>query len=91
MIRHCAFCGRAFETKRNKLCCSERCREELQRTKEPLCPYFSHERYGKRGAIFCEGGVIRLGLEGRKAYIRRCCSKIDGGECEIRKQLDEDS
>ena len=87
MVKHCAFCGRAYEGRGE--CCSEECRDSLQRLREPLCPYYSHERYGKRGAIFCEGGVIRLKYEKRKAYIREHCKKIDGGACSLRQQLED--
>ena len=70
-------------------CCSDECREGLKRSKEPLCPFFSHERYGNRGAIYCDGGVIRLGYAKRKAYIDIHCKKIDGGECTIYKELEK--
>ncbi len=88
MIKHCAWCGRAFEKESNF--CSKECREDYKNSKKPLCPYFSHERYGKRGAIYCEGGVIRLKLRPRKKYIKNNCSKYDGGECTVRKQLEDE-
>ncbi len=86
MVKHCAFCGRAYMGRSE--CCSEECREGLKRLKEPLCPFFSHERYGNRGAIYCDGGVIRLRYEKRKAYIKKHCNKIDGGGCSIRQEID---
>ena len=90
MIKHCAWCGRAFEGTPKQKCCSKECLEQKRNSEKPLCPYFLHERYGKKyGAIYCEGGVIRLSTARRRNYIRHNCKKIDGGECAIFKQLND--